>query len=130
MKNYFKILVIVLFVFTCLSQNALGQKSKDNYGLSTELLTKWKKDKNGCLGDRCYFVDSLLSNGLIIGITRNMLIELFGKPDKYGANRNSLVYFTCTKCSEKKNVLKNTDSSWLVFLLVDNRLKEIHAQIQ
>jgi hypothetical protein len=102
----------------------------NKYKLSAKLLSEWKLDKNGCLRLRCKRSDSISTNKLIIGMPKTTFLKLFGKPDAYGSDRNTLVYYLCTECDNKKGILKESDSSWMAFYFREGKLEKCTLQIQ
>lgn len=124
-------LLFFVFVlnFSCLSIKGQGKTKLDTYELPPLFKSEWRQDRNGCLGLRCKYTDSISSNKLIIGMSKNTFFDIFGKPDDYGADRDILLYYLCAECDPKNNVLKKTDSSWMIFYFKEGKLEKCTLQI-
>ena len=124
-------MTISIIGLKCLSQNTreLAQKGEGfAYNLSNDLLSAWKKDKNGCLGLRCRYIDSITKNKAIIGLPQKQFLKLFGKPNSN--NTNCYTYNLCSECDVNKKILRGSDRSWLVFCFSHGRLEKCTMQIQ
>lgn len=122
--------VIICILLLCLEAKSQKADSGIKYGLSDQLISDWKKDKNGCLMLRCKYWDSVCENRSLVGTTRKRFIKLFGKPDDYRATRDILVYTVCTECDKKGRSLKETDSAWIVIYFTDGKLEKCTMEIQ
>jgi hypothetical protein len=131
MRSYLLLSLLLLTTqIKCIVTKGQSNTQLNKYELSPKLLSEWKFDKNGCLRLRCKYSDSISTNKSIIGISKKIFLNLFGKPDDYGADKNILVYYLCTECDEKKKVLRESDSSWIVFYFREGKLEKCTLQIQ
>ena len=71
-------------------------------------LGKWRKDKNGCLGDRTNMLTSLNDQrAKLKGLSEDGILKLLGKPDQnelYKRNQKYFYYFVepSVKCDSTK----------------------------
>ena len=112
----------------CFCQKKSRLELSKKYSLSIDLISDWNKDKHGCLSLRMRYVDTIRANKNLIGMSKEDLRILFGKPDSI--TENWLKYFTGAECDYKNNVDLNADNAWVVFYFRDNKLTVCGAFIQ
>ena len=94
-----------LFVFILLTCFACGKPLPE---LENMDMTAWRKDKNGCLGDRARMIAPLTEQkNKLKGLSEDGILKLLGKPDQnelYKRNQKFFYYFVepSTKCDSTK----------------------------
>lgn len=119
------ILILALTAIISIERAACQSTLSKSYGLSKNLMELWKKDKNGCLGHRIHFSDSVTTNKLLIGLSKKEILKLLGKPDRLQENNGAFIYFIGTQCDIHNKIDEEYDSRWLVFLFERNKLVQI-----
>jgi hypothetical protein len=123
------LILLVALSSACVSTKRQDKAKLNTYKLSPQFKSEWNRDKNGCLGLRCKYTDIISSNNLIVGMPKEIFLDIFGDPDDFGADRNILLYYLCTECDSKKKVSKESDSSWMIFYFREERLEKCTLQI-
>jgi len=75
--------IISVFIICC---HSLIPKAQDStllkyYGLDANMLKAWKNDINGCKKIRGSYANDLERNDKILGISKKLFLDFFGKPD-------------------------------------------------
>lgn len=99
------------------------------YGLDSKQLSFWRKDKNGCLGYREKYIDSIKKNNLIIGMPKKLFFILFGRADVVNDADAIYIYYSGCKCDRSMNHLEDSDVTQVICRFSNGKLISIDFSI-
>lgn len=84
MKNTFRFVIVIIILSSC-------GKTVEIQDFESDL---WKKDTNGCNGDRISIVETLLDQkDKLKGLNQTEIVEVIGKPDRNELYKRSQKFF-------------------------------------
>jgi hypothetical protein len=125
MKRVIFLLSVFIFLAGAVSSQKKVQDANSDltaYGLKDTLLKDWKQDINGCNGLRAKYLDEVTGNIKLIGLSDEMILKLFGKPE--GKTKCCYGYHISPRCDSKKHPKSGGDYCTVIFYFNDTRLLE------
>lgn len=123
-----KSLIICCSLFICAHisycQDSSIRKLYTEYNLRSEIFETWKLDTNGCKMLRGAYTTELEANKHLIGMPKNIFLQLFGNPD-YISDKVIYTYVVNAKCDNKKKILEDIPRMELIVLFKNNKLDYI-----
>lgn len=98
------------------------------YNLSKYFLDNWNKDSVGCSNLRCQFIDSIINNKALIGLSDSTIIKFFGRPNI--SSTSCYEYNLCLECNSKREPLDEMDKAWIYFCFDNHIVVQIGVTVQ
>lgn len=92
------------------------------------MIKEWNDDVNGCKKIRGKYARLLENNNLIIGMPKDLFLNIFGRADSVTAE-NVYLYEVILDCDKQKNQIPETAAMILVVIFFENKLLSLSVLI-